>query len=84
MWRDTLTHMTHLAAAFEECINSLELILRQQPLSRHKILRTWDEINLVPNTTIGRKFSRYLLREHVCILLINVEDRVTRLTQRLP
>ena len=65
MWRDTLTHMTRLAAAFEECVNSLDLISRQRPLPCHTILRNWHEINLVPNTTISRKFSRNLVREQL-------------------
>ena len=73
---EALLHMTCLSAVFEECVNILDLISRQRPVTYHLILRTWHEISLARNTSIRRIFSRNCVRENVCILTSNVVDRV--------
>ncbi|KAE8890737.1 hypothetical protein PF003_g25405 [Phytophthora fragariae] len=76
--------MASLAAAFEEVIDGLDLIPRQWPLPRHAVLRPGHEVDLVPDTSLSRKFRRNLLGEDVLELAGKRVDGVVRVLEGLP
>ncbi|KAE8876733.1 hypothetical protein PF003_g39157 [Phytophthora fragariae] len=82
--RDTLSHVASVAAAFEEVIDGLNLIPRQWPLPRHAVLRPGHEVDLVPDTSLSRKFRRNLLGEDVFELACKRVYGVARVLEGLP